>query len=131
MLNIYIADVVKHPFMLKENTSGGYCKGGQNLAEVSIDSGRGTMSTGMITQTSRMSTTQSRTRPMPAIHPLGSKIPEAQENSVRENDRSAEGFYSGSSSGRHRGSGKDLAQPPQSSPMVRHPPSPPVRLRDR
>lgn len=112
---IRLHDVLKHPFMLKESVSS-YNPGHKNLAEVSIDSGRGTMSTGIATQVSRMSNNP-RQRPMPAVHPIEGHITEVRENSVGDSDRSTEGYGSG-----HR---IQLASPAQ-----RHPPSPPVRLRD-
>lgn len=115
---IPLYDVMKHPFMLKESSSD-YTKKHQNLAEVSIDSGRGTMSTGIM---SRMSGVPKQ-RPMPAIHHIGSKIPEDRENSVGDSDRSADGYYSG-----NRGSRSDM--PALAPAAMRHPPSPPVRLRD-
>ncbi|KAL4230044.1 Serine/threonine-protein kinase plk4 [Mactra antiquata] len=119
MKRIRLYDVQKHPFMLKESSSD-IKKAHQNLAEVSIDSGRGTMSTGIM---SRMSSVPKQ-RPMPAIHPLGSKIPEDRENSVGGSDRSADGYFSGNMSGGRK------EVPNVGNPALRHPPSPPVRLRN-
>lgn len=116
---IRLYDVMNHPFMLKESSSN-YTKGHTNLSEVSIDSGRGTMSTGIM---SRMSAAPKPSRPMPAIHHLGSKIPEDRENSLGDSERSADGYFSGVG-----GSRTELAHP--NNPALRHPPSPPVRLRD-
>ena len=92
---------------------------------MSLDSGRGTMAT-VTTLSSRMSNNP-RQRPMPAIHQFQAQIPEDRENSVGESDRSADdGSYSGNFMQR-----KGIPSGPMPSPMVRHPPSPPVRLRDR
>lgn len=82
---------MKHPFMTKESSSE-YRAGHKNLAEVSIDSGRGTMSTGIM---SRMSSVPKQ-RPMPAIHHIQSNIPEDREHSVGDSDRLVEGYYSSS-----------------------------------
>ncbi|XP_060586967.1 serine/threonine-protein kinase PLK4-like isoform X2 [Ruditapes philippinarum] len=113
---IPLYDVMKHPFMLKESSTE-YTKGHQNL---SIDSGRGTMSTGIM---SRMSGAP-KPKPMPAIHHIGSKIPEDRENSVGgDSDMSADGYYSGNA-------GSRTEVPVLSNPAMRHPPSPPVRLRN-
>ncbi|XP_053399578.1 serine/threonine-protein kinase PLK4-like isoform X2 [Mercenaria mercenaria] len=115
---IPLYDVMKHPFMLKESSTD-YTKGHTNLAEVSIDSGQGTMSTGIM---SRMFGAPKQ-RPMPALHHIGSKIPEDRENSVGDSDRSADGYYSGNMASR-------TEAPVIKNPAMRHPPSPPVRLRD-
>lgn len=97
----------------------------QNLTEVSIDSGRGTMAT-VTTLSSRMSNNP-RQRPMPAIHQYQSQIPEDRENSLGDSDRSAEGSsHSGNFQQRKR-----IPNGPMPGPLMRHPPSPPVRLRDR
>lgn len=77
------------------------------------------MSTGIM---SRMSGAP-KPRPMPAIHNIGSKIPEDRENSVGDSDRSADGYFSGNM-------GSRTEMPPLANPALRHPPSPPVRLRD-
>ena len=93
---------------------------------MSIDSGRGTMATVTTTMSSRMSNNP-RQRPMPAIHQFQAQIPEARENSLGESDRSADdGSYSGSF-----GQRKGVHSGPMPSAVMRHPPSPPVRLRDR
>jgi len=97
-----IADVPNHPFMTKESSNNDYRGNHKRMAEVSIDSGRGTMSTGII---SRMSSAPSKTRPVPAVHNIQADIPEVKENSV-----------------------DDFSRMP--SAALRHPPSPPVRLRD-
>ena len=97
----------------------------QNLTEVSIDSGRGTMAT-VTTLSSRMSNNP-RQRPMPAIHQYQSQIPEDRENSVGDSDRSGgESSHSGNFLTR-----KGVPNGPMPSAVMRHPPSPPVRLRDR
>ncbi|XP_052791493.1 serine/threonine-protein kinase PLK4-like isoform X2 [Mya arenaria] len=98
---IAIHDVLKHPFMTKES-SRDYSKEHKRMAEMSIDSGRGTMSTDIM---SRMSSAPPKQRPLPAIHNIQSKISEVKENSV-------DGYG-------HIG-----------GQTMRHPPSPPVRLRD-
>ncbi|XP_052280254.1 serine/threonine-protein kinase PLK4-like isoform X2 [Dreissena polymorpha] len=108
MKRIQLHDVIKHPFMLKESTSD--YKKDRKLAEVSIDSGRGTMSTGVM---SRMSSTTSK-RPLPAVHPVQSQIPEDREHSVSGSEKSSSG----------------CSYAPLASPALRHPPSPPVRLRE-
>lgn len=109
-----IVDVMKHPFMTKESSSD-YTHSRKNLAEVSIDSGRGTMSTGIM---SRMSSVPKQ-RPVQAIHHIQSNIPEDRENSV--GDRSADGYYSSGNMAVR----KDLAV--ISSPAFRHGVSTPVR----
>ncbi|KAK3606347.1 hypothetical protein CHS0354_041983 [Potamilus streckersoni] len=115
---IKLHEVLNHPFMLKGEM--GYRKNSnQNLTEVSIDSGRGTMST-VTTLNSRI-TSGFRPRPMPALHLKSLKIPEDQERSYGDSDRSGE---------ENQFVMPRKGPPLMSSPMVRHPPSPPVRLRD-
>ena len=101
---------MKHPFMTKESNME-YQSGHKNLAEVSIDSGRGTMSTGVM---SRMSNAP-KPRPLPAMHHLQSNIPEDRENSAGDCDRSADGYYSSG----NMGGRKDLT-PMANGQGVRH-----------
>ena len=85
---------------------------------VSIDSGRGTMST-VTTRSSKMSNTATRSRPKTGVHSIPNNIPEDKENSIGENDRSVENHFA------------RREMPALGNPAQRHPPSPPVRLRER
>ena len=101
-----------HPFMSKDASTE--FKGSHNFGETSIDSGRGTMAT-ITTTSSRVS---GRPRPFPAF-PMESQISEGDEDQVKKDKYSSKNsedlnLFSGSS-----------------TPQMRHPPSPPVRLRDR
>ncbi|KAK3099608.1 hypothetical protein FSP39_006997 [Pinctada imbricata] len=116
---IKLTEILCHPFMTKDNGSS-YRKGSKNFDDTSIDSGRGTMAT--LNSVSSRSSTQSKPRPFPAF-PVESQITEDEEQvfskkyPVREEKESYNVFN-------QRGA------PPNSNPLMRHPPSPPVRLRD-
>ena len=107
-----LTEVFSHPFMSKDASTE--FKGSHNFGETSIDSGRGTMAT-ITTTSSRVS---GRPRPFPAF-PMESQISEGDEDQVKKDKYSSKNsedlnLFSGSS-----------------TPQMRHPPSPPVRLRDR
>lgn len=106
-----LTEVFTHPFMSKDASTE--FKTPQNFGETSIDSGRGTMAT-ITTTSSRVS---GRPRPFPAF-PIESQISEGDEDQLKKDKFSSKNseelnLFSGSS-----------------NPHNRHPPSPPVRLRD-
>ncbi|CAG2248017.1 PLK4 [Mytilus edulis] len=107
---IPLPEVLNHPFMTKYASTE--FKGPQNFGETSIDSGRGTMAT-ISTTASRVST---RPRPFPAF-PMESGISEGDEDQLKKDK------YSKNSEDLNLFSGPN-------TPQLRHPPSPPVRLRD-
>ncbi|OWF53904.1 serine/threonine-protein kinase PLK4-like isoform X2 [Mizuhopecten yessoensis] len=110
-----LKDILTHPFMMKDN-SNSLSKGSQGFGETSIDSGRGTMAT---ISSSRVSS-HPKPRPFPAF-PLGSQISEDEESLEAAKKQGAEQnevFF------------PRKGVPPPSNPILRHPPSPPVRLRD-
>ena len=88
----------------------------QQYSELSMDSGRGTMAT-VLSGRSAIST---RGKPFPAfpIRDLHSQISEDDERVLNSQ------WYTGSDPGSYTGHGSTSSQ-------QRHPPSPPVRLRDR
>lgn len=103
--------------MTKDHT-GNFSKGSQGFGETSIDSGRGTMAT----ISSRMSS-HPKPRPFPAF-PLETQITEDEESLA-----AARKLGSDQTEVFNMFSRK--AAPTAPNPLVRHPPSPPVRLRDR
>ncbi|XP_052077146.1 serine/threonine-protein kinase PLK4-like isoform X2 [Mytilus californianus] len=107
---IPLPEVLNHPFMTKDASTE--FKGPQNFGETSIDSGRGTMAT-ISTTASRVST---RPRPFPAF-PMESGISEGDEDQLKKDK------FSKNSEDLNLFSGPN-------TPQLRHPPSPPVRLRD-
>jgi len=96
-----------------------FSKGSHNFGETSIDSGRGTMTT----ITSSRSVSQPKPRPFPAF-PIKSQITEDEEsglsNSKKYEDKEVYNVFA-----------RKGLPPTSSTPQMRHPPSPPVRLRDR
>ncbi|XP_060073337.1 serine/threonine-protein kinase PLK4-like isoform X2 [Ylistrum balloti] len=110
-----LKDILGHPFMTKDNSSS-LSKGSHGFGETSIDSGRGTMAT---ISSSRISS-HPKPRPFPAF-PLESQISEDEEglvNGKNQGSEQTEMFF------------PRKGAPPPSNPVLRHPPSPPVRLRD-
>ncbi|XP_069130395.1 serine/threonine-protein kinase PLK4-like isoform X3 [Argopecten irradians] len=110
-----LKEILSHPFMTKDN-SNSLSKGSHGFGETSIDSGRGTMAT---ISSSRMSS-HPKPRPFPAF-PLESQISENEEslaNAKKLGSEQTDMFFS------------KKGAAPSSNPVLRHPPSPPVRLRD-
>lgn len=108
---------VKPFVMMKKKT---FCFILQNLGDTSIDSGRYTMAT-LTTSTSSKMTNNLKPRPFQAF-PLESNIAEDAERIFQSKKQSSE---------ENEVANIFNQRVPTSSAISRHPPSPPVRLRDR
>ncbi|XP_041359491.1 serine/threonine-protein kinase PLK4-like isoform X2 [Gigantopelta aegis] len=110
---ISIRDIFSHSFMTK--TSVLNKANSHKYSELSMDSGRGTMATVL----SGRSAVSTRGKPFPAfpIRDVQSQISEDDERVLGSQ------WYTGSDTGSYTGYGTTSSQ-------QRHPPSPPVRLRD-
>ncbi|XP_071087123.1 serine/threonine-protein kinase PLK4-like isoform X1 [Haliotis cracherodii] len=117
---IPIQEILSHPFMANSSSSGSR-KIAHKCPEVSMDSGRGTMATVM----SGRSGLSSSRKPMPAF-----PIKELKSQIMEDEERYGNGYYSNiSDSGSYTSGGHQQLLGGQSAHQ-RHPPSPPVRLRD-
>ncbi|XP_061163972.1 serine/threonine-protein kinase PLK4-like [Saccostrea echinata] len=111
-----LPDILKHPFMTYDKEA--YRKVSKNFGDTSIDSGRDTMAT-MSTSTSSRMTNALKPRPFQAF-PLESHISEDAEKIFQNKKFSYEENEVANINQRC----------PPSTAVSRHPPSPPVRLRD-
>lgn len=112
-----LPDILKHPFMTYDKEA--YRKVSKNLGDTSIDSGRYTMAT-LTTSTSSKMTNNLKPRPFQAF-PLESNIAEDAERIFQNKKQSSE---------ENEVANIFNQRVPTSSAISRHPPSPPVRLRD-
>ncbi|XP_022326348.2 serine/threonine-protein kinase PLK4-like isoform X4 [Crassostrea virginica] len=112
-----LPDILKHPFMTYDKEA--YRKVSKNFGDTSIDSGRDTMATLTTSSSSRM-TNNLKPRPFQAF-PLESHISEDAEK-VFQNKKYSSEENEVANIFNHRA--------PTSTAISRHPPSPPVRLRD-
>ena len=119
----FTSEILRHPFMTKDGASS-YRKGSKNFDDTSMDSGRGTMAT--LNSVSSRASNPSKPRPFPAF-PIESQITEDEEHhfSKKYTSTSQEEKEPFNLFGQRGGA------PVNSNPHMRHPPSPPVRLRDR
>ncbi|XP_056010462.1 serine/threonine-protein kinase PLK4-like isoform X2 [Ostrea edulis] len=112
-----LPDILKHPFMTYDTEA--YRKVSKNFGDTSIDSGRDTMAT-MTTSTSSRMTNVLKPRPFPAF-PLESHISEDAERIFQHKKHSFE---------ENEVANIFNQKVPSGTAISRHPPSPPVRLRD-